>query len=57
MEDDPKNSVETLRIMVELEKMSDKLEEQGLGWAATVMDQARHRLAVLQQFCNVQGPQ
>jgi len=49
--DDPNDSAETLRIMADLERYAD-MHAPTLSDSADVMDEARHRLAVLQQACN-----
>lgn len=49
--DDPSDSAETLRIMADLERYAD-MHAPTLSDSADVMDEARHRLAVLQQACN-----
>lgn len=52
--DNPLDSEETLRIMAMLEECAD--HPAVISPAADAMDEARHRLAILQQHANGQGP-
>lgn len=53
--DNPLDSEETLRLMTTLAELAD-LYQPNTGDVREAMEQARHRLAILQQFANGQGP-